>query len=55
MSEPLITIDEACKLFKVSRSTIDRWRKEGLPFIRVGRGVRFYESKIREWVEKNKQ
>lgn len=51
MAERLITIQQLCDLLHVSRSTVDRWRREGLPFTRVGRGIRFREVEALAWVE----
>lgn len=50
-----ITIKELQQMYSISRATIDRWRKEGMPFTKVGRGVRFEEEAVRKWIEKNKQ
>ena len=51
----LITSQELQNVYSISRSTIDRWRKEGMPFIKVGRGVRFDETDVYEWIRNNKQ
>ncbi|MBR2431094.1 helix-turn-helix domain-containing protein [bacterium] len=51
----LITSQELQTVYSISRSTVDRWRKEGLPFTKVGRGVRFDEDSVHEWIKKNKQ
>lgn len=51
----LITIQEIQTIYSISRSTVDRWRKEGLPFTKVGRGVRFDEDDVHEWIKNNKQ
>lgn len=51
----LITIKELQETYSISRSTIDRWRKEGLPYVKVGRGVRFDENEVILWIQKNKQ
>lgn len=51
----LITVKELMSIYSISRATIDRWRKEGMPSIKVGRGVRFDEDAVREWILKNKQ
>ena len=53
MSEKLITVQQLCNIVQVSRATIDRWRKEGMPFITIGRGIRFDEKQAMEWI-KNK-
>jgi excisionase family DNA binding protein len=52
MADRLITIQQLCDLLKVSRSTVDRWRKEGLPYTKVGeRGIRLREDEVLKWVE----
>jgi excisionase family DNA binding protein len=52
--EELITLDELSRVLKVSRTTIDRWRREGLPYEKVGRGVRFQQEKALGWIRQNK-
>lgn len=51
----LITSQELQSIYSISRSTVDRWRNEGLPFIKIGRGVRFDEDDVKEWIKNNKQ
>lgn len=51
----LITSQDVQDIYKISRSTVDRWRKEGMPCSKVGRGIRFDEDEVRKWIEKNKQ
>lgn len=34
------TTEEVCKFYKISSATLYRWRQEGLPSTKVGRGVR---------------
>ncbi len=51
----LIKCQELQSVFSISRSTIDRWRKEGMPFIKVGRGVRFDEDEVYYWIKIHKQ
>lgn len=51
----LITSEELQKIYSLSRSTIDRWRREGMPFFKVGRNVRFDEIAVQKWIEENKQ
>lgn len=54
MDRELITMKELCQIYKLSRATINRWRDEGLPTIKVGKNVRFDKSKAIEWIERNK-
>ena len=54
MSNELLTVDELSDILKISRSTIDRWRKEGMPCKRIGRGIRFKFEEVEKWLDKNK-
>jgi excisionase family DNA binding protein len=48
--EALWTSDQACEYFGIGRRTLDRWRAHrGLPYMRVGRVVRFMPDELREW------
>lgn len=51
MSE-LLTTKEVAKILKVNPATINRWRKEDkpVPFLQVGRQVRFEMEKVIEWL-----
>lgn len=51
MSEKLITIQQLCEIFQVSRSTVDRWRKAGLPCLKIGRNIRFNEEVAINWIK----
>ena len=50
----LLTIEEAAKLLsiKISRLRTAVFRKE-IPFIKIGRLVRFKESHLSEWISSN--
>ena len=46
-SSKLIKIDEVCSLLRVSRVTINKWKKEGkLPYHRISNRIFFKESEI---------
>lgn len=49
-----ITLKDLSDIFKISRATIDRWRKEGMPSYKIGKGVRFIETEVSDWIRKNK-
>jgi len=51
--DELLTKEEVSKWLKVSQSTIDRWRKAGLPFIKTGRLTRFNQEEILKWLKEN--
>lgn len=47
-----LTVTDLEKMFQVSRQTIYEWRKNGLPFVRIGTRVRFDPEEVKQWVEK---
>lgn len=53
MDDELLTKDDVGKWLKISRPTIDRWRKQGMPFIKTGKLVRFEKEKVMAWLEQN--
>jgi excisionase family DNA binding protein len=53
MAEEMLTKEELAGFLKIGPRTIDRLRKEGLPYIKVGSAVRFEKSKVLDWLEKN--
>ncbi|WP_328000448.1 helix-turn-helix domain-containing protein [Metabacillus fastidiosus] len=47
----LLTLQEAMDLLQISRSTINRWRKDkGLPVIKVGKDVFVDKNQLQKWV-----
>lgn len=55
MIDEYLTTADLCAKFKVTRKTIDRWRADGLPFIKIKRSVRFEEKAVEEWVKSQKK
>jgi len=51
----LLTPEEISKILNVKLSTIYKWTHMGtIPFIKIGKLIRFKEEDIMEWVEKKK-
>ncbi len=55
-----LTTDEVCQLLRISRSTIERARKHPNPrarlkSVRFGRAVRFRETDVRDWQERQQR
>ena len=49
----LLTSDEVADLLGVQKSTIYQWTHEGfIPYVKLGRCVRFRTADIEKWVEK---
>lgn len=55
MENRYLTTEDICKKFGIVRRTVDRWRKEGMPHIKINRTIRFDEQEVQEWVNKHKK
>lgn len=56
LDKKLYTVSELSEKLSVSRQTIYRWRKDGLPYKKIFNSVRFDLSEVEEWVnEKNSE
>lgn len=54
LTEPLLDAREAAKLLHVPRSTLyELVRSQGLPHVKVGRGLRFTRADLGGWVAEN--
>lgn len=52
--EELLTQKELCEWLKITAMTAYRWRrKEGLPYVRIGNGIRYDKAQVMEWIRKN--
>ena len=51
MDNRLLNKDELCEWLNISRATLDRWRTQGLPYIKTGRLVRFDRNQVQEWLD----
>ena len=50
----LLTPDEVCSLLKIKKQRLYEWVHFGLiPYIKLGRFLRFSRKKIFEWLEEN--
>lgn len=52
----LITPEEAAELLGVEVQTLAVWRTTGryeLPFVKVGRSVRYKAADLEKWIERN--
>lgn len=54
MKKELLTTIELAEVLNISRQTIFRWRKEGMPFYKISKSVRFDLEEIREWLQTKK-
>jgi len=50
----IMNTDQICQAFGISKSTLNNWRKEkGLPYIKVGRTVRYDFDAVVGWLKKH--
>lgn len=45
-----LTVDQVCERWGIERSTVWRFRKQGMPSIPVGRLVRFDAEAVDAWI-----
>ncbi len=55
MNDEILTKQEIAQLLKVSEITIDRWRKEGLPAIKVRSKVLFNKKDVLQWLSEKSE
>ncbi|KJS67022.1 MAG: hypothetical protein JL50_10820 [Peptococcaceae bacterium BICA1-7] len=55
MENEVLTRAELAKLLRVNERTIDRLRKNGMPYMKVGSNIRFQWSKVLEWIDEQSQ
>lgn len=55
MAIRLLTSDEVADLLKVTRNTLERWRREGEgpPAMKIGRQVRYDENELQTWLKRH--
>jgi excisionase family DNA binding protein len=49
--EGYVTEQELCKLLKISKMTAYRWRKDGMPYKKINRAVRYKLSEVERWLD----
>ena len=49
-SKIYLTTNDIMRKYSVVRSTVNNWRKEGLPIVRFGRLVRFEAEEVDKWL-----
>ena len=49
-----LTIDDVSQMLQVTRSTVYNLKKRGLPYIKLGKNIRFDQQEVIEWVKANR-
>jgi len=52
MNRKLLTTAQLCESLQISRRSLERYRKKGMPFYLVGNKPRFKYEEILEWMRK---
>jgi excisionase family DNA binding protein len=47
----LLTTKQLAEKLQVAEITIHKWREKGLPFLKLGRAVRFNLDDVMEWLK----
>jgi excisionase family DNA binding protein len=55
MEEKLLTEKELCQWLQISRPTAWRWRKEGMPFIKANKSIRFNKADVLKWLKSQRK
>lgn len=50
----LMTLEETLSFLSVSKSTIDRWREDGLQNLKAGKKIYFNRNEIMNWIQNEK-
>lgn len=48
-----LTVEDVAEMLQVTRTTIYNLKKKGLPFIKLGKNIRFDENEVVQWVRSN--
>ena len=47
---PFLNKKQTCNYLGVSNNTLDIWIAMGLPYIRIGKSIRFNKESINQWI-----
>jgi excisionase family DNA binding protein len=45
-----LTIEDVADMLQVTRTTVYNLKKKGLPFIKIGKNIRFSQEEVVSWV-----
>lgn len=48
----ILNAKEACEFLSISRTKLYELKKEGLPYYKIGKAIRFNRKDILEWLKK---
>jgi excisionase family DNA binding protein len=48
-----LTIEDVSEMLQVTRTTVYNLKKKGMPFIKLGKNIRFDQDEVVEWIKSN--
>lgn len=48
-----LTVEDVAEMLQVTRTTIYNLKKKGMPFIKLGKNIRFDQDEVVNWVRSN--
>ncbi len=48
-----LTIEDVADMLQVTRTTVYNLKKKGLPYIKIGKNIRFSQDEVVSWVMDN--
>jgi len=49
-----LTIEDVSEMLQVTRTTVYNLKKQGMPFIKLGKNIRFDQKEVVDWVRSNR-
>ncbi len=53
--EQYLNMKDLTGLLKISRATVYRLKNKGLPFVKIGKSIRFSKEKVEDWLYEQKK
>ncbi len=50
-----LTIEDVSEMLQVTRTTIYNLKKRGMPFIKLGKTIRFDQDEVINWIKANNE
>ena len=50
-----LTIEDLAEMLQVTRTTIYNLKNKGLPFIKLGKNIRFDQEEVIDWIKKGQK
>jgi excisionase family DNA binding protein len=49
-----LTVEDVEEMLQVTRSTVYNLKKRGMPFIKIGKNIRFDQNEVIDWIKSNR-